>query len=105
MIEAKPDRAATKKWVQLIIGLDRLGDFISTKIECSNDERMRRDALSDFAINFVLFFLRRHVGTVDVKKFSPVKADSFGAVRRHRCQLARQFNVCRKDDVPSIARG
>ena len=105
VIKTKPDRATTEKRIQLVVSLDRVGDFVAAEIECANDERMRRDIFGNLAVGFVLFVLRRHVLAIDVKKLGAIETDSFRAIGCDRRQLVRQLDIGREYDVPAITRG
>ena len=105
VLETKPDRAPTKKRVQLIGDVcHALSQFIAAEIKRPNDQRMRTDTLCHLSVGFVLLVLAWQSFAVQIKKLGTIKSDSLRSVGYNRIDVFRKFDICRKNNVTSIAR-
>ena len=106
ILETKPDSAPAKERVQLIADVHcTSSQFIAAEIKCSNDQRIRTYALRNLSVGFVLLVLAWQGFAIQIKKLGAIKSDSLRAVGGNRIDVLRKFDICRKNNVTSIARG
>ena len=105
ILKTKPDRAPAKERVQLIADVRcTSSQFIAAQIKSSNDQRIRTYALGNLSVDFVLLVLAWQGFAVQIEKLGAIKSDSLRAVGCNRIDVFRKLDICRKNNVTSIAR-